>query len=83
MAYEIKYALITGATSGIGYELAKLFPKDGYNLIIVALNEDELEKTSVELNQQTGIKVIKSEQICLIPKMLLKYTKKFLHKIFK
>lgn len=31
-----KYALITGATSGIGYELAKLFAKDGYNLIIAA-----------------------------------------------
>ena len=28
-----QYALITGATSGIGYELAKLFAKDGYNLI--------------------------------------------------
>ena len=38
-----KYALITGATSGIGYELAKLFAKDGYNLVIVARDQAELD----------------------------------------
>lgn len=43
-----KYALITGATSGIGYELAKLFAADGYNLVIVARDEQELEKKAAE-----------------------------------
>ncbi len=34
--------LITGATGGIGHELAKLFAKDNYNLVLVAKEEDEL-----------------------------------------
>jgi hypothetical protein len=52
-----QYALITGATSGIGYELAKLFARDGYNLILVARNGELLQKTSDELKQQYGVEI--------------------------
>lgn len=45
------YALITGATSGIGYELAKLFAQDGYNLILVARDQDNLDRVHHELSQ--------------------------------
>src|SRR3954462_3975409 len=52
-----RYALITGATSGIGYELAKLFAADGYNLVIVARSEDDLQTTASELSSKNGIQV--------------------------
>ena len=52
-----KYALITGGTSGIGYELAKLFATDGYSLVIVARNEDNLEAKANEFSTQYGIQV--------------------------
>jgi short-subunit dehydrogenase len=56
-AYPPKYALITGATSGIGYELAKLFAADGYNLIIVARTVADLERTAAEFSSQYNVNV--------------------------
>jgi short-subunit dehydrogenase len=49
MENQAKTALITGGTSGIGKELAKLFAQDQYNLIIVARNQEELDTTANEL----------------------------------
>ncbi len=53
-----RYALITGATNGIGYELAKLFAGDGYNLIIVARTEEDLQQRASEFSKQYGVQVI-------------------------
>ncbi|WKN30168.1 SDR family oxidoreductase [Porifericola rhodea] len=36
--------LITGASSGFGLEFVKLFSQDGYNLILVARHQNELER---------------------------------------
>jgi short-subunit dehydrogenase len=54
------YALVTGASSGIGYELAKLFAKDGKNIIVVARSQDKLEdlKTEVESKYGTNVMVL-------------------------
>lgn len=52
-----KYALITGATFGIGYKLAKLFAADKYNLILVARNKKRLEQISNELTDKYNINV--------------------------
>jgi len=57
-----RYALITGATKGIGYELAKLFAKDGYNLVIVARTSEDLEQRAQEFKQEYNIDVITLEK---------------------
>lgn len=50
-------ALITGATSGIGRELANCFAQDNYSLVLVALEPDLLTQAASELRQQYGIEV--------------------------
>lgn len=51
------YTLITGTTSGIGKEFANLFAKKGYNLVIIAMNEEELKKQKEELENKYNISV--------------------------
>jgi short-subunit dehydrogenase len=48
--------LITGATGGIGYELAKLFARDHHNLVLVARSGDKLTQVATEL-QTHGVTV--------------------------
>jgi uncharacterized protein len=52
-----KTALITGASSGIGYELARLFARDGYNLVLVARNQKQLVQIADELKEKHGVSV--------------------------
>jgi uncharacterized protein len=52
-----KTALITGATSGIGLELANLFAKDGIDLVLVARNEKDLTKIKLTLEKVYDIRV--------------------------
>lgn len=45
-----KTALVTGAASGLGYELSVLLAKDNYNLILVDIDETNLKKVKTVLN---------------------------------
>ena len=47
--------LITGASTGIGYELAKLFARDHHNLVLVARSGDKLSQLAAELEKQFGV----------------------------
>lgn len=51
------HALVTGASAGIGRELARLFAKDGHGLVLVARREPELRQLAEELTSAFGVSV--------------------------
>ncbi|MFX1384956.1 MAG: SDR family NAD(P)-dependent oxidoreductase [Promethearchaeota archaeon] len=76
---EGKGALITGGASGFGRGAAYAFAERGADLILVDINEDLLEKTSKNVAQATGQKVIpivcdvsKSDQVEAMAKQAYK-----------
>lgn len=52
-----KTALITGASSGIGRELADVIAADGYDLVVTARREKRLESLAGELRSAYGVEV--------------------------
>ncbi|HHA18811.1 MAG TPA: SDR family oxidoreductase, partial [Methylophaga sp.] len=49
-----KLILITGASSGIGAEMAKQFAQQGHSLLLIARNQQHLDKVTSEIKQQGG-----------------------------
>ncbi len=45
-----KWAVVTGASGGIGLEMAKLLAKRSYNLVLVARSKDKLEEIKQQLS---------------------------------
>jgi hypothetical protein len=58
--------LITGASQGIGCELAKLFAADGHHLVLLARDEKRLREVAAELQARHDVKVL------ILPKDLAK-----------
>ncbi len=53
-----EYVLITGATTGIGYELSRLFARDHHNLVLVARDENKLNQRKEEFQKEFGVEVV-------------------------
>ncbi|HYE59818.1 MAG TPA: SDR family oxidoreductase [Candidatus Kapabacteria bacterium] len=54
----MKTVLITGASTGIGYEIARCFAQDGYTLFLVARENERLASAAHELGQTYNVHVI-------------------------
>ena len=52
-----EFTIITGASSGIGYEMAKQLAAKGHNLLVVARSEDKLAQLQQELKASYKIEV--------------------------
>lgn len=53
-----KTALITGASSGIGLELARLFAEDHYDLVLIARDKAKLKAAAQTLQQEYSVSVV-------------------------
>lgn len=62
-----KYALVTGAAGGIGFELARCAAGDGYSLIIVGSNEDRLKTAQKSLESEFPVNVVALVQDLSVP----------------
>lgn len=50
--------LVTGATSGIGYELSKIFAEQDFNLILVARNQERLVRVANEISSSYSVQTM-------------------------
>ena len=58
----MKYVLITGGTSGIGFELARNFARDNYGVIIVSTSSKRLQEAKQKLENEFKIAVLTYEE---------------------
>lgn len=57
MINQIKWALVTGASSGIGKEMSEVLAQKGWNLILVARREELLIKVKENLEKKYSVKI--------------------------
>jgi short-subunit dehydrogenase len=55
---NLNWAVVTGASSGIGLEFARIFAKNQTNLVLVARNVNALESLAKELKEHYKINIL-------------------------
>jgi uncharacterized protein len=63
----IKTALITGSSSGIGNELARVHAKNGDNLVLVALDKGKLDELKKDIEDKHKVRVYTIEKDLTFP----------------
>lgn len=67
MNTQENYTLITGASGGLGLELAKIFSREGHNLVLLARRHEKLESLAKELEENYKIKTkVIAKDLCLV-----------------
>ena len=74
MGGDVMKAMITGATSGIGYDMAKYLAEKNYELILIGRNKEKLEALQQELPTKTKVVIVdlaneqKVKELCVLTK---------------
>lgn len=53
--YKCEWALVTGASDGIGEAITHQLAKSGLNVILISRSQDKLEKVSQDIKTQYGV----------------------------
>ncbi len=85
MKNDIKNILITGSSSGIGLEAAKLLCQDGHNLILPCRNESRAEYLLLKIEEYKNLKCNSSQNIQapILDLSKIKSVKKFSENLLK
>jgi short-subunit dehydrogenase len=63
MSYKDQVAIVTGASSGIGWELAKQLSSAGAKVGLIARRKERLEALAAEIKQQGGIAAVAAADV--------------------